>query len=686
MKNLNLFDVFPVRVFAEEKMRRFNAFLFVLIVVMLLVSCAENPGTTTMKLVLSTQVEEGSRTLLPTDSTLIDVTKYTVSGVGPNGKTFTKNSCINSVEITGLTIGEWTVTAKGLNREGTELVSGTSTFTLTSTPTPQTIVLDTLIGTGSFSFVLDWSLCDVAEPGMEVYLTGPEMDSDEVPLVATLNSSTKTATVTESLAAGSYKIRVILKDGNEQVAGLVEAIRISNGMRTSGNHTFLFNELGPTTLTYFNDATGTPLKGTLSASGNPESFLNGLQYTYLFTFSEPATIDTEGLSMEWYYDGNLTRTVDLLDATGSSLSMMAEYGVHRIDAVVYNKRLGSTGSASYTFTVVPNGVRGEMALLNETASGAVSTIDTDSIITPLPGEMFLVTSPNSAKIYICSISSRALQVVKEYDVTNFPWLSNVKHVFSSADMNYIVETDNKGGTENFGCLYYNAASKTLESVDGIRYEGIHPSVGVPFTNLTSAAFNAAKGFIYVSDSGASGFCYLFRVNGGTLSFGGAERKKSNAYYNVADMDCSPDGRFLIYSAISSTKFVAGTLGDTGGIISAEESEAASSVVSKVRFVNSQTVIATNSYEFASFKAVNGGAFTKYKTVGIAVKDIAADAGNYFYVADNSKRLVSFSVSGFEVAQLGSTTLSNAICSICLSGKYLVALTTAGTVALFQVIE
>lgn len=85
-------------------MRRFNAFLFVLIVVMLLVSCSENPGTTTMKLVLSTKVEEGSRTLLPTDSTLIDVTKYTVSGVGPNGKTFTRNTDSSSVEIEGVAI------------------------------------------------------------------------------------------------------------------------------------------------------------------------------------------------------------------------------------------------------------------------------------------------------------------------------------------------------------------------------------------------------------------------------------------------------------------------------------------------------------------------------------------------------------------------------------------------------
>ena len=416
-------------------MRRFNTFLFVLIIVMLLASCSENPGTTTMKLVLSTKVEEGSRTLLPTDNTLIDVTKYTVCGIGPNGKTFTKSTDSSSVEIEGLTIGEWTVTAKGLNREGTELVSGSSTFRLTSTPTPQTIVLDSLVGTGSFSMVLDWSLCDVANPKMEVFLTGPDMDADEVILDITMNTDAKTATVSESLSAGSYKVRAILWDGTTQVAGLVEAVRISNGMTTSGSHTFHFNELGPTTLTYFNDATGKPLKGTLSATSNPETYLDGLQYTFQFAFTDQASIDTNGLSLEWYYDGNLVQVVDSLTTSGSSLSRVVGHGVHRIDAVVYNKRLGSTGSASFTFTVVPNGQSGEMALLNDDAAGGISNIDEDTIISSLPGDMFLVTTPNSAKIYICSISSGSFHVVKEYGADNFAWLGRLKHVFSSEDSN-----------------------------------------------------------------------------------------------------------------------------------------------------------------------------------------------------------------------------------------------------------
>ena len=81
--------------------------LSVVLLAAVLVSCAENPGTTTMRLILSTERAGESRTIMPQDSTLLDVTKYTVSGTGPNGKTFTRNSDSSSVEIEGLIINHF---------------------------------------------------------------------------------------------------------------------------------------------------------------------------------------------------------------------------------------------------------------------------------------------------------------------------------------------------------------------------------------------------------------------------------------------------------------------------------------------------------------------------------------------------------------------------------------------------
>jgi len=666
-------------------MKATNALILLIAAVALLASCSENPGTTTMKLILSTDVESGSRTLLPSDSTLLDVTKYTITGSGPNGKTFTKSTDSSSVSIEGLVIGQWTVNVKGLNREGTELVSGSATFNLTASSGPQTVVLNTLVGTGTFSFVLDWSLCEVLNPKMEVYLTGPDMDSEEVPLFVEMNAGARRATVSETLAAGSYKVRAILKDGGQQVAGLVEAVRISNGTSTSGTHTFHFSELGPTVMTYFTDATGTPIRGTLSMADNPETFLDGGEYTCVFGFTEPDKVDTDGLSIDWYCDGNKVGDTMPISRTGSTVTITASNGVHRVDAVVYNKLRGSTGSAAYTFTVVPDGKPGEMALLNADAGSAVSP-DAGTIISPLPDNLFLVTTPDSAKMHVCTVSAGSLQVLKTYDASNFAWLGSTRHVFSDDAMDFIIVTDNYGSTENFTVLRFNRSAKTVEQVPGMRYEGSVPTYGIPFTNFTAAAFDPADGFIYLSDAGMYGYDYFFTVSGSTIAVSGTIRKKSGTYYNVADMDASDNGTCFVWASEAATRLVSARTTDRGSLTGMKESQDAPGSLEFARFVNNQTVVAGNAAELWSFKVVPDGTYTKYRDLGVSVTDIAADGKNYFYVADNSRRIVSLEASGYEITQLGSTVLDDQIVRICLSGKYLVALTDRNSMALFEVIK
>ena len=345
-----------------------------------------------------------------------------------------------------------------------------------------------------------------------------------------------------------------------------------------------------------------------------------------------------------------------------------------------------TGSAAYTFTVVPNGEVGEMALVNADAGNAIDSIDSSTVISPLPGGKFLVTTPNSAKMYICSVSSNALQVLKTYTATNFDWLGSVKHVFSDSEMEYVIATDNYGGTENFTCLKFNAGANTLEEVSGMRFQGRIPSYGIPFTNFTAAAFNPSSGLITVSDAGSYGYDYVLKASGGTLTTAGTVKKRNSTYYNVSDMDYSPNGQYHVSTGLASSKFVSGTVTDMGSLSNISESEAASSPMSKIRFVNNQTVIGGNSLGLTSFKVVSGSTYTKYKTIGMSVKDMAQDGANYFYVADNSRRIVSFSVSGYEVSQIGVTELESAISSICLSSDYLAVLTALNDIALFQVIE
>ena len=152
------------------------------------------------------------------------------------------------------------------------------------------------------------------------------------------------------------------------------------------------------------------------------------------------------------------------------------------------------------------------------------------------------------------------------------------------------------------------------------------------------------------------------------------------------MDISPDGLQLVSTGQASAKFVSATINDSGTPVYLTESDASDSANTRIRILNNQTVLAANSSGLTTYKVVSGGRYTKYKHVGISMTDMAADGANYFYVADNSNRIVSFSVTGHEVSQLGSTALDYPVVRICLSGSYLAALLSDSSVALFEVIQ
>ena len=663
-------------------MKRNTIIIVAFVLVALLASCSDNPGTTTMRLILATGSESSSRTLSPSDSSLLDVSKYTITGTGPNGKTFTKSSDSDSVTIEGLTIGDWTVTAKGLNSANTEIVSGSLTFRLTATPTPQTIVLDTLIGTGSFRFSIDWSLCDVANPEVEAYLTGPDMKSKEVPLAVTVNPTTKTAVMSESLASGSYLLRVLLFDGNTQVSGLVEAVRISNGTSTEGSHVFHFNELGPNTLMYIKDATGVPIKGSLSVADAPNEFVSETEYTCVFAFGSPETVNSDGLTIDWYYDGLFVQSCSL-DNTGSSLAFTPTVGLHRIDAVVYNRKLGSTGSASYSFTTVPNGANGELSLLSDDAASSM-TVDSSSMVAALSGDRFVVVSPSAGEIYLCTVSSGALNVVKKYGLSNFEWISDTKHVFSDPTMDYVVFTDDYQGKESISILHFNSTSNTLSNALRM-VEWAHEEYGIQFADLSAAAFSSSMNMIFVADAGNE-FAYAFEASGGSASLMAFCDKMGAAYHSVCDMDVSPSGSYIVYCAESSTNFVSTTITESGGFVKGALSSTDSFGTQHIRYANPQLVVKAGTGGLSTYKVVAGGAYTKHKTLDIPVLDLEADGGNYIYAVTSGNRIVSFEANGYELTQIGYVTLAAKPVSIALTGGYFAAVTDSGTIALFGIIE
>jgi hypothetical protein len=542
--------------------------------------------------------------------------------------------------------------------------------------------MDTLVGTGTFKMVLDWSLCDVVKPSVVVYLSGSETDSEETIIPATLNKDNMTATVSESLASGSYRIRAVLMDGQQQVAGLVEALRISNGSRTSGSYTFHLDSEGPSSLTYMNDASGAPLRGSLSVTNDDGFFYDGVSYSCTFSFAEPSEVDVRDMKIEWYYDGTLVKSQDM-EKGGSTYDIDARIGAHRIDAVVYNKNAGSTGSASYTFNVVPNGVTGEMILLNPDAAQDISTIDSDTLISPLAGNMFLVVTPNSAKAYICTVSSMCLQVVKTYDTANFEWLGMTKNVFSHPDSSYVVFSDYSKNKNSFTVLRFNQGSRVLENIAGKRFE---EKIGgaIPIGELTAAAF-CWNGCIYLTDNSGDNVNFSLKEINNSPEIGSYfNNGKDNK--NACDLDVSPDGNLVVITGQWGNWFITGMVNSEGTVYYPTRTEESTAPPRWVRFLNNQTVAAVDEANITTFKTTADGVYTKYKSFSIETVDIAQDGGNYFYVADSSKNLVSFSVSGYEIAQIGQTALESQISRICLNRQYLAALTEDNRISLFKVIE
>jgi len=665
---------------------RKSVIIIAFVLMALLASCSENPGTTTMRLHLALGSESNSKTLSPNDSSVLDVSKYTITGTGPNGKTFTTSSSSDSVTIDGLTIGQWTVTAKGLNNQNTEIVSGTLTFTLTSTPTPQTIVLDTLIGTGSFSFSVDWAACDVASPSVVAYLKGPDMNQKEVELPVTLNKDNKTAYVSENLAAGSYLLRVLLYDDSVQVAGLVEAVRISNGTESNGTLSFLFNELGAQVVMHIKDATGVPIKGVLSMEGSPSEFVAQTEYTCNFAFSSPENVQSNGLTIEWYYDGALQPdSPRSLDSTGSSFTVTPTVGAHRIDAVVYNTKLGSTGSASYSFNVIPNGHDGELLLLNENAHGSLS-IDEKTLVAALPNDKFVVISPTVGEMYVCSVSSSAqtLSVEKTYsasDASGFYWIAATKHLFSDQKMDYLIATDNYQGKESVTCLRLDSSSNTLTSC--LRAESKMGSVSL--SEISAATFTPSKNFIQIADSGTK-YMFALTVDGNTAKLSAYNKKiGSGAFESVNDLDSSPDGKYLLYSAASSTGFVSISYADEGRLLNGSVSELGLYATKGIRYANASLVIKAGSTCLETYKVVEGSSYTKMSTFDIPVEKLEADGSNYFYVVSTGNRIESFEAIGYAISSIGSVSLSAAPLSVALSENYFVTVTANGAISLLGII-
>lgn len=312
-----------------------------LILLLALVIGCENSGeatSTTLRLNLASERFRTSRSLLPTAEELT-IASVRITGTGPKGQTIDVQSTDQVVEIGNLTIGTWTLHAVGSNSSGVALVSGNLTTLLSSATNEATLQLTELVGEGSLSIQFSWDPDQVAS---DVRLEAQLFDQNGTTValnVGALNTTAGTVTLAKTLPAGSYFLKVQLYSQNVLVSGATHALRILDGVTSSGSTELVIGDLSTAYIIMVVNNTMLPIEGLITAS--PAEAKAGDEVTLSYTpINLPEGVNVDSLQIDWYCEGILVQEANA-DFTSFPLA-----GVHRYDVIVNHERLGSLGSST----------------------------------------------------------------------------------------------------------------------------------------------------------------------------------------------------------------------------------------------------------------------------------------------------------------------------------------------------
>lgn len=376
--------------------------LFTLCLLTLLTTSCSDEGAvarSTLRLNMESSKALG-RTLVP-DDTPLSVSRYVVEGDGPQGSTFSVVSINAALEVQGLLIGTWDLTAVGQNAQGVDLVRGTHKVTLTKEPTEAVIELDSLSGTGMMDIEFYWDASQISDATLSVWLEDSQQVRTKL-TPTTNNSANGSVQFASPLSAGSYLLQAQLDSSDIRVAGCVEVVRIV-GAKTTEAHIELrldkYSEI-PNTITLV-DHLGTPIVCTIE----------GITETMAAQQSATATLSAEGgqpIQVNWYLDGEPMTGRESCTFTPSS-------GTHRLDVIAKGALLASSGSASISFTATVEGQPGIPALVNRVVDNTNGmNIGEGAQVAFLPDGKFLLASPTHQTLQVCRIVRDSVEVIHTY--------------------------------------------------------------------------------------------------------------------------------------------------------------------------------------------------------------------------------------------------------------------------------
>lgn len=321
-------------------------YFFILLCLILLISCKQEPTQQKANLVVQVQndlkKDQESKTIMPKIN-LMDVARYSVEGVGPSGASFSPVYDEESkISVLELTPGNWTLTARAYNADGKELAMGSTSCTLTRGKNDVTVLLDTMPGTGTAQISFTWDETISSCTTIKITTIFETDTGVQVTNVKEVNTSEKKAIISQSLAAGSYVVKVQVSDSTGSIGiGAAEALRIVDKTQSIG--VIPLTSSGSGLNVVVDNRVASPMQVYLEFT--PVDTVVGENITMTVRFNNlPSYVSSSELKYQWFRDGKLMKV------GSTTYTITAEQGVHRYDVIVTNTRKGSTSSATTTFT------------------------------------------------------------------------------------------------------------------------------------------------------------------------------------------------------------------------------------------------------------------------------------------------------------------------------------------------
>jgi|GEM_PF-1761596 len=275
-----------------------------------------------------------SRSILPGIS--MNPASYDLVGAGPNGASFSQSvTGGNSLTLSDLAFGAWTVTVTAKNGSGTPIGQGNGTVTVMSNASASlSITVRPYDGFGTLALNVSWPAAQVQTAQIQSTLTPANGTARD--LAFTVNGSAGTASLTASDVATGYHTLVLkLLDNGHLAIGAVEVVRIVKDQTSSG--TLAFTNVNQSTGTLEVNVTpemSDPLEVSISGSAATKPANKSL------SLSAVVSNYSDNVTYVWYVNGDAK-------ATGASYSFDDSWakGFYRIDVTAYSadgKRAGST--------------------------------------------------------------------------------------------------------------------------------------------------------------------------------------------------------------------------------------------------------------------------------------------------------------------------------------------------------